>query len=55
MENDKCKTLWDFTVQTDQEICGRRSDFIVVRKDKNLCQIIYILIALLMEEWTSRN
>ena len=40
MENDKCKILWDFTVQTDYEIYGRRSDVIVVQKNKNLCQII---------------
>ena len=40
MENDKCKMLWDFPVQTDQEIYGRRRDVIVVQKNKNLCQII---------------
>ena len=40
MENDKCKILWDFTIQTDHEIYGRRPDVIVVQKDKNLCQII---------------
>ena len=39
MENDKCKILWDFTVQTDLEICGRRPDAVVVQKDKNICQI----------------
>ena len=36
----KCKTLWDFTVQTDHEIYGRRPNVIVVQKDKNHCQII---------------
>ena len=40
MENEKCKILWDFTVQTDHEIYGRRPDVIVVQKDINLCQII---------------
>ena len=25
MENDKCKILWDFTVQTDHEIYGRKT------------------------------
>ena len=40
MENDKCKILWDFIVQTDHEIYVRRPDFIVVQKDKNLCIII---------------
>ena len=39
MENDKCKILWDFTVQTDHKIYGRRPNVIVVQKDKNLCQI----------------
>ena len=38
MENDKCKILWDFTVQTGREIYGKRPDVIVVQKDKNLCQ-----------------
>ena len=41
MENDKCKIIWDFTVQTNQKIYRRRSVAIVVQKDKNLCQIIY--------------
>ena len=36
MENDKCKILWDFRVQTDHEMSGRRPDVIVVEKDKNL-------------------
>ena len=40
MENDKYKILWDFTVQTDYEIYGRRSDVIVVQKNKSLSQII---------------
>ena len=39
MENDRCKILWDFTVQKDHEIYGRRLDVTVV-KDKNLSQII---------------
>ena len=40
MENDKSRILWNFTVQTDHEIYGRRPDVTVVQKDKNLCQII---------------
>ena len=40
MENDKFKILWDFTVQTNHEIYGRKPDVIVVQKYKNLCQII---------------
>ena len=36
MENDKCKILWDFTLQMDYETYGRRPDVTVVQKDKNL-------------------
>ena len=28
MENDKCNRLWNFTVQMDHEIYGRRPDVI---------------------------
>ena len=35
MENDKCKILWDFTVQTDHKICGRRP-VVVALKEKSL-------------------
>ena len=40
MGNDKCKILWEFTVQMDHEKYGRRPDVIVMQKDKNLSQII---------------
>ena len=40
MRNDKRKVLWDFTVQTDHEIYGRRPDVIVAQKEKNICQVI---------------
>ena len=33
MENDKCKILWNFIVQTDHEICGRRP-VVVAPKEK---------------------
>ena len=39
MENGKFKVLWDFTVQTDRETCGRRRDIIMFQKDKIFCQI----------------
>ena len=48
MENDECKILWDFTVQTDHEIHGRRPDVIAVQKDKNIC--LQIFLALMMDE-----
>ena len=38
--NIECKVLWDFTVQTDHEMYGRRPDVIVVQKYKNLFQVI---------------
>ena len=38
--NDKRKVLWDFTVQMDHEIYGRRPDVIVAQKKKNICRII---------------
>ena len=40
MENNKCKILWDFIVQTDHDIYMKRPDVIVLQEDKNLCQII---------------
>ena len=40
MGNDKCKILWEFTVQMDHEKYARRPDVIVMQKDKNLSQII---------------
>ena len=50
MENDK----WDFTVETDHEIYGRRPDVIVVQKDNKICQIIHFTCPK-MEEWISKN
>ena len=38
--NDKRKVLWDFTVQMDHEIYGRRPDVIVAQKEKDICHII---------------
>ena len=40
MKNDKCKILWDLTLQTDHEIYGRRPDVIVAQKDKTFCQVM---------------
>ena len=38
-ENDSCKLLWDFNVRTDRVIQARRSDVILVDKEKNECKI----------------
>ena len=32
IENDSCKILWDFTVQTDHMITARRPDMIFIDK-----------------------
>ena len=39
-ENEECKILRDFNVQTDHVIEARRSDMIVIDKVKKLCQIV---------------
>ena len=40
IENDKCKILWDFTVQTGHIIQARRPDMIVIDKETNKAQVI---------------
>ena len=54
MENDKCKILWDFTIQMDREIHGRRPDADVIQKNRTLCLIIDFA-CLMMEEWIPEN
>ena len=46
VENDQCKVLWDFLVQTDHVIGARRPDMIVINKEKKTCQIIDFAIPL---------
>ena len=40
VENEKCKILWDVSIQTDYIIEARRPDMIVVDKVKKYCEII---------------
>ena len=40
LENEDCKILWDFSIQTDHVIEARRPDFIVVDKKRRTCKII---------------
>ena len=40
IENDRCKILWDSTVQTDHIIQARRPDMIVIDKKTNKAQVI---------------
>ena len=40
VENNQCKILWDFEVQTNHAIKERRPDLVVVNKEKRICQIV---------------
>ena len=40
IENDPCKILWDFTVQTDHFITATRPGMIFIDKGHHECQII---------------
>ena len=40
VENENCKILWDFNIQTDHVFEARRPDMIVVDKVKKTCAII---------------
>ena len=42
LENDKCKILLEFAIQTDKKIEYRRPDIVVTDKDKRECKIIDI-------------
>ena len=44
IENDSCKILWDFTVQTDHFITARRPDMIFIDKKHHECQIVVFAI-----------
>ena len=39
-ENERCKILWDFNIQTDHVIQARRPDMIVINKKENTAQVI---------------
>ena len=39
-ENERCKILWDFNIQTDHIIQARRPDMIVINKKDNAAQVI---------------
>ena len=42
MENEKCKILWDMTIQCDHVIEARRSDIVAVEKENNKATIMDI-------------
>ena len=39
-ENETYKLLWDFEIQTDHQISARRSDLIIINKEKRTCRIV---------------
>ena len=44
LENEKCKILWDFAIQTDKEIEHRRPDIVVIDKEKREFKMIDIAV-----------
>ena len=42
MKNEKCKILWDMTIQCDHVIEARRSDIVAVEKENNKAIIVDI-------------
>ena len=40
LENEDCKILWDFSIQTDHVIEAQRPDLVVVDKKRRTCIII---------------
>ena len=40
--NEKCKILWDMTVQCDHTVEARRPDIVVFEKEKNRAIIVDI-------------
>ena len=40
LENEKSKILWDFRIQTDQQLNHNRPDIVIHDKEKNECKII---------------
>ena len=42
MENDNCKSLWDFTIQSDHAVQPRRPDILVINKRGKTYQLINV-------------
>ena len=43
-ESERCKLLWDFTIQTDKVPEHRRPDIVVIDKEKKGCIIIDLAV-----------
>ena len=41
-ENDNCKSLWDFTIQSDHAVQPRRPDILVINKRGKTYQLINV-------------
>ena len=44
LETSDVKSLWDFDIQTDNEIQARRPDIVVVNKKERKCYIIDVAV-----------
>ena len=44
LENEDCKILWDFSIQTDHLIEARRPDLVVVDQKEKSCKIIDFVV-----------
>ena len=42
VENERCKILWDMTIQCDHVIEARRPDIVIVEKESNKAIIVDI-------------
>ena len=42
LQNDKCKILWEFAIQTDKEIEHQSPDILAIDKEIIECKIIAI-------------
>ena len=40
VNNEKCKLLWDFSIQTDKKLDHNRPDIVLVDKQSKCCLII---------------
>ena len=43
-ENERCKLLWDFTIQTDKVLEHRRPDIVIIDKEKKECILIDLAV-----------
>ena len=44
LENEMHKLLWDFEIETNHVIAGRRSNLVINTQNKTTCRMVNILI-----------